>query len=139
MMAIFLSNGTFYVICDPRAVLGPNSNGFVWNIRQGYLEYCMCDVSDTLIDIVFNVITYIEVGPVLTDLTRFHCPTYDIFNCKKHISSCCKRNIWLYEKGNYDDLRHFLSNGTFYVICDPRAVLGPNSNGFVWNIRHGYL
>jgi hypothetical protein len=40
MMTIFLSNGTFYVICDLRAVLGPNSKllySFVWNARQGYL------------------------------------------------------------------------------------------------------
>jgi len=50
-----------------------------------------------------SFITYTEVGPALTDLTRFHCPTYGIFNCKKYTSSCYKRNIWFYEKGNYDD------------------------------------
>ena len=50
-----------------------------------------------------SFITYTEVGPALTDLTRFHCPTCGIFNCKKHTSSSYKRNIWLYEKGNYDD------------------------------------
>jgi hypothetical protein len=27
---------------------------------------------------------------------------------KKHTSSCYKRNIWLYDKGNYDDLRRDL-------------------------------
>ena len=43
-------------------------------------------------------ITYTEVGPALTDLTRFHCPTYGLFICKKHTPSCYKRNIWLYEK-----------------------------------------
>ena len=31
-----------------------------------------------------------------------------MFNCKKHTSSCHKRNIWLNEKGNYDDLRRDL-------------------------------
>ena len=41
--------------------------------------------------------TYTEVGPALTDLTRFDCPTYDMLNCKKHTSSCYKRNIWLDE------------------------------------------
>jgi hypothetical protein len=70
--------------------------------------------SQSLIDLILtnnpSFITYTEVGPALTDLTRFHCPTYDIFNCKKHISSCCKRNIWLYEKGNYDDLRRDLQS-----------------------------
>ena len=54
--------------------------------------------------------TYTEIGPALTDLTRFDCPTYDMFNCKKHTSSCYKRNIWLYEKVNYDDLRRDLQS-----------------------------
>jgi hypothetical protein len=40
----------------------------------------------------------------------FHCPTYGIFNCKKQTSSCHKRNIWLYEKGNYDDSRRDLQS-----------------------------
>ena len=43
--------------------------------------------SQSLIDLVLtnnpSFITYTEVGPALTDLTRFHCPTYGIFNCKK--------------------------------------------------------
>ena len=42
------------------------------------------------------------------DLTRFHCPTYGIFISKKDTSSCYKRNIWLYEKGTYDNLRRDL-------------------------------
>ena len=65
--------------------------------------------SQSLINLVLtnnpSFITYTEVGPVLIDLTGFHCPTHGIFNCEKHTSSCYKRNIWLYEKGNYDDLR----------------------------------
>jgi hypothetical protein len=44
--------------------------------------------SQSLIDLILtnnpSFITYTEVGPALTDLTRFHCPTYGIFNCKKH-------------------------------------------------------
>jgi hypothetical protein len=146
-MAIFLSNDTFYVICDPRAVIGPNSNDFVWNIQHGYLKYRTCHVRHTLIDIVFtdavfvvwdfndnqlnphcrkvkdimrlynlhqlineatkftehsqslihliltnnpSFIAYTEVCPALMDLTVY-CPTYGIFSCKKHTSSCYKR------------------------------------------------
>ena len=70
--------------------------------------------SQSLIDLVLtnnpSFITYTEVGPALTDLTRFHCPTYGIINCKKHTSSCYKHNIWLYDKGNYDDLRRDLQS-----------------------------
>jgi hypothetical protein len=54
--------------------------------------------------------TYTEVGPALTDLTRFDCPTYGMLNCKKNTSSCYKRNIWFYEKVNYDDLRRDLQS-----------------------------
>ena len=57
-----------------------------------------------------SCITYTEVGSAFTDLTRFHCPTYGMFNCKKHTSSCYKRSIWLYDKGNYDDLRRVLQS-----------------------------
>ena len=43
--------------------------------------------SQSLIDLILtnnpSFITYTEVGPALMDLTRFHCPTYGIFNCKK--------------------------------------------------------
>ena len=53
--------------------------------------------SQYLIDLILtnnpSFITYTEVGPALTDLTRFHCLTYGIFNCKKHTSSCYRRNI----------------------------------------------
>ena len=65
--------------------------------------------SQSLIDLILtnnpSSKTYTEVGPALMDLTRFHCPTYGIIKCKKHTSSCYKRNIWLNEKGNYDDLK----------------------------------
>jgi hypothetical protein len=58
--------------------------------------------SQSLIDLVLtnnpSFIIYTEVGPALTDLTRFHCPTYGIFNCKKQTSSCYKRNIWLMKR-----------------------------------------
>ena len=43
--------------------------------------------NQSLIDLVLtnnpSFITLSEVGSALTDLTRFHCPTYGIFNCKK--------------------------------------------------------
>ena len=69
--------------------------------------------SQSLIDLVLtnnpSFITYTEVGPAFTDLTRFHCPTYGIFNCKKHTSSY-KRNIWLFEKGKYDNIRRDLQS-----------------------------
>ena len=45
-----------------------------------------------------SYITYTEVGPSLTDLTRFHCPTYGILNGKKHTSTCNKRTIWLMKR-----------------------------------------
>ena len=63
-----------------------------------------------LLTITPSCITYTEVGPALTNLARFHCLTYCTFNCRKHTSSSYKRNIWLHEKGNYDELRRDLQS-----------------------------
>ena len=57
-----------------------------------------------------SFITYTEVGTAFTDLTRFHCPTYGMFNCKKHTYSGYKHSSWLHDKGNYDDLRRDLQS-----------------------------
>ena len=48
--------------------------------------------SSSLIDLIITndpmYITYTEVGPALTDLTRYHCPTYGIINCEKQLLIC---------------------------------------------------
>ena len=79
------------------------------NEATNFTEHCQ-----SLIDLILtnnpSFITYTEVGSALTDLTRFHCPTYGIFSCKTHTSSCYRRSMSLYEKGNYDDVRRDLQS-----------------------------
>jgi hypothetical protein len=69
-----------------------------------------------------SFITYTEVCPALTNLTSFHCHTCGIFNCKKHTSSCYKRNMWLYEKGNYDHLRRDLQSMQWDTLINENDV-----------------
>ena len=39
---------------------------------------------------------------------RYHCPVYCIFNFNKSNSEVFTRNIWLYNKGNYEALSNEL-------------------------------
>lgn len=48
--------------------------------------------------------------PFLTQDIRYHCPTYCVFKFKKVISKPFTRKIWLYEKGNYDELRQLVND-----------------------------
>jgi len=75
----------------------------LYNLHQLISEATnVTEHSQSLIDLVLtnniSYITYTEVGPALTDLTCFHCPTYGILNCKKHTSTCHKRTIWLMKR-----------------------------------------
>ena len=70
--------------------------------------------SSTLIDLILvsNVqsIEMFGVGePFLMQDIRYHCPVYSIFSLKKPVTKSFQRKIWLYEKGNYDELRNKVS------------------------------
>ena len=67
------------------------------------------ETSSTIIDLILvsNVqsIEMFGVGePFLMQDIRYHCPIYTIFTLKKPVTKSFKRKIWLYEKGNYDEL-----------------------------------
>ena len=47
--------------------------------------------------------------PFLMQDIRYHCPVYSVFNLKKPITKSFQRKIWLYKKGNYDELRNKVS------------------------------
>ena len=72
------------------------------------------ETSSTIIyfTLVSNVqsIEIFGVGePFLMQDIRYHCPIYSIFTLKKPVTKLFKRKIWLYEKGNYDELRTKIS------------------------------
>ena len=56
-----------------------------------------------------NVIDLIHVGqPFLNVNVRYHCPIYGIFKVPKKLHTCFKRQIWLYDRGNYNLYREKL-------------------------------
>ena len=57
-----------------------------------------------------NLICNCYVGESFLDQPlRYHCPIYCCFNIQKSVQQVSKRNIWLFDRGNYDLLREKLS------------------------------
>ena len=70
--------------------------------------------SASIIDLIMvsniNSVDISGVGePFLMQDIRYHCPTFCIFKFKKHIVKPFSRKIWLYDHGNYNDLRQMIS------------------------------
>ena len=70
--------------------------------------------SSSCLDLVIannnNFLDLVHVGqPFLGQNTRYHCPTYGIIKFDKPVSTCFKRRIWLYDRGNYELFREKLS------------------------------
>ena len=71
--------------------------------------------SSTIIDLLLvskpeNVIYSGVSSPFIPDLIRYHCPTVLVLKYRKLIQKSFKRNIWLYERGDYIKYRNALSN-----------------------------
>ena len=72
-------------------------------------------IISSLIDLVLtsnrNIIISCGVGdPFLPQQVRYHCPVYGILNVSKPKSVSYVRNIWSYDRGNYDKLREKASS-----------------------------
>ena len=72
------------------------------------------ETSASIIDLIMvsniNSVDISGVGePFLMQDIRYHCPTFCIFKFKKHIVKPFTRKIWLYDQGNYTDLRQMIS------------------------------
>lgn len=66
--------------------------------------------STSLLDLILvtnkrNVIDCGVGDPFLGQNIRFHCPVYGILNFSKPRYNCIVRQVWSYERGNYDLLR----------------------------------
>ena len=55
-----------------------------------------------------NYVTYCGFGPPLQDITRYHCPIIVFSNIHKISQTTSKRQIWLYDRGDYDKFKHYL-------------------------------
>ena len=56
--------------------------------------------------------------PCLEQATRYHCPIFCFLNLKSIKHPVFKRNIWLFDKGNYQLLREHVSNINWEHIKD---------------------
>ena len=69
--------------------------------------------SSSLIDLILtndvNFVPYAGMGPPLLDQVRYHCPVIGFWNAPKPVSKSFKRNIWLYNQGDFDEYRRLLS------------------------------
>ena len=70
--------------------------------------------SSPLIDIILvskpkNILYSDVISPCIPDLIRYHCPTVCILKYIKPTKRCFKRNIWVYEKGDYNKYRQLLT------------------------------
>ena len=86
------------------------------NICQYFgLDQLICEpthfteTSSSVKDLIFtsnkNTIFLSGIGdPFLYQNIRYHCPVYCVFNFEKCDSGVFTRNIWLYDRGNYEAL-----------------------------------
>ncbi|OWF37137.1 hypothetical protein KP79_PYT25307 [Mizuhopecten yessoensis] len=83
--------------------------------------------SSSLLDIVCasdpSLVNLCHVGESFLDQPiRYHCPVYGSLNISKPIQSCFKRNILLYDLGDYDDYRDKLSKIDWDSILDNNNI-----------------
>ncbi|MCG8048840.1 MAG: reverse transcriptase domain-containing protein [Candidatus Thiodiazotropha endolucinida] len=81
------------------------------------------EFSSSIIDLLFvsniHSVAVSGVGePFLMQDIRYHCPIFSIFKFKRQTFKPFTRQIWLYESGNYDDLRQEVSDFDWTSICN---------------------
>ena len=84
------------------------------------------ETSQSLIDLIMVSdcvrVIYSGVGePFLDQHTRYHCPVFCLLNFQSHNSPAFKRQIWKYEDGDYDTIKHKLhtTNWDLLFTDDP--------------------
>ena len=83
--------------------------------------------SQSLIDVILasdtSIILKTYVGECfLNQPTRYHCPIYGFLQSPITNTKCFKRNIWLFNEGNYDEYREKLSRQNWDDILNSENV-----------------
>ena len=103
-------------------MLKPASSRPISNICQQYnLQQIITEpthfteTSNSLIDLVLvsnpESILLSGVGdPFLGQEIRYHCPIFVVFKYKRNQALSFKRQIWKYQEGDYELLKHMISN-----------------------------
>lgn len=99
----------------------PNISNKMQNLISSYNLHQLIDEpthytenSSSVIDLILvskpeNVLYSDVVSPFIPNLVRYHCPTVLYLKYRKPVSKVYKRHIWLYDRGNYNEFRHKLS------------------------------
>jgi hypothetical protein len=83
-----------------------------------------------------NYVTHCGVGPPLQDRTRYHCPIIVFFflNIPNISQKTSKRKIWLYDRGDYDKFKQYLSDVDWDSL-----ISSNNVNDLTTNIANAIL
>ena len=81
------------------------------------------EVSSSIIDLIMvSNVNYVDLSgvgePFLLQNIRFHCPVFCVFKYKRQTVKSFQRKIWLYEQGNYNNLRLKVSEFDWETIRD---------------------
>ena len=87
-----------------------------------YTEHSSSIIDLLLVSKPENVIYSGVSSPFIPDLIRYHCPTVLVLKYRKLIQKSFKRNIWLYERGDYIKYRNILGNTDWGAILNSNLV-----------------
>ena len=74
-----------------------------------YTEHSSSEIDIILVSKPKNILYSDVISHFIPDLIRYHCPTVCILKYIKPTQRCFKRNIWVYEKGDYNKCRQLLT------------------------------
>ncbi len=72
--------------------------------------------------------------PFLNQEQRYHCPIFALFKFKKPKIKTFTRTIWLYEQGNYDELRQKVIETDWTTCFDEDISI--HTNNFIDTLRN---
>ena len=104
-----------------------HNNNLPNRLQNLILSYDLCQLIDepthftenssTLIDLAIvnnpsNVLFSDVISPIVPNLVRFHCPILVTLKFRKSIQKTFKREVWLYDRGNYNHYRFGIPEAT---------------------------
>ena len=108
-----------------------HNNNLPNRLQNLILSYDLCQLIDepthftenssTLIDLAIvnnpsNVLFSDVISPILQNLVRFHCPILVTLKFRKSIQKTFKREVWLYDRGNYNHYRQKLNDANWDAL-----------------------
>ena len=108
-----------------------HNNNLPNRMQNLILSYDLCQLIDepthftenpsALIDLAIvnnpsNVLFSDVISPIVPNLVRFHCPILVTLKFRKSIQKTFKREVWLYDRGNYNHYRQKLNDANWDAL-----------------------